>query len=123
MKLQTGTPLFVRNVVLACNCDSGMQHFLTVQVFTTWRHFGATLAPLWRHPGLSFVNETSLTIRCLRDGGDGGGGGDGDELLSVDHDPLNEGAVGKKSIQSVCSMKLVQYTFLHILTSNNEFVK
>ena len=55
VKLQTGTPLLVRNVVLACNYDSGMQYFLTVQVYTTWRH-----------PGLSFVNETSLTIRCLR---------------------------------------------------------
>ena len=32
----------------------------------------------------------------LGDGGDGGGGGgEGDELLSLDHDPLNEGAVGK----------------------------
>ena len=32
-------------------------------------------------------------------GGDYGGDGDGDdELLSVDHDPLNEGAVGKTNL-------------------------
>jgi hypothetical protein len=58
-----------------------MQNFFTVQVFTNWRH-----------PGLSFVYETSLTIRWLKE--DEGG----EELPCVDHVPLNEGAVGKRKM-------------------------
>jgi hypothetical protein len=54
MKLQTGTPFFVRNVVLVCSSASGMHQYFTVQLYTTWRH-----------PGLSFVYETSLTFRWL----------------------------------------------------------
>jgi hypothetical protein len=54
MKLQTGTWFFVRNAVLACSSASDMQYYFTVQLYTTWRH-----------PGLSFVYETSLTFRWL----------------------------------------------------------
>ena len=48
-------PIFVRNVVFACSSASGMHHYFTVQLYTTWRH-----------PGLIFVYETSLTIRWLK---------------------------------------------------------
>ena len=48
-------PIFVRNVVFACSSASGIHHYFTVQLYTTWRH-----------PGLSFVYETSLTIRWLK---------------------------------------------------------
>ena len=55
MKLQTGTSFLAWNGVLACNSAFGMQYHLTVRVYTRWRH-----------PGLSFVNETSPTIRWLK---------------------------------------------------------
>jgi hypothetical protein len=55
MELQTGTPFFVRNVVLACSSASDMQHYFTVLLYTTWRH-----------PCLSFVYQTSLTFRWLK---------------------------------------------------------
>ena len=55
MKLQTGTSFLAWNGVLACNSAFGMQYRLTVQVYTRWRH-----------PDLSFVNETSPTIRWLK---------------------------------------------------------
>ena len=54
MKLQIGALIFVWNVVLACSSASYMQHYFTVQLYTTWHH-----------PGLSFVHETSLTFRWL----------------------------------------------------------
>jgi hypothetical protein len=46
---------FVRNVVLVCSSASGMQHCFTVQLYTTQRQ-----------PSLSFVYETSRTIRWLK---------------------------------------------------------
>ena len=55
MQLQTGTPFYVQTVVFACSSASGMQHSFTVQLYTSWCH-----------PGLSFVYETSLTIRWLK---------------------------------------------------------
>ena len=42
--------------VLSCSSASGMHHYFTVQLYTTWRH-----------PGLSFVYETSLTVRWLEE--------------------------------------------------------
>ena len=32
------TPIFVLNVVFACSSASGMHHYFTVQLYTTWRH-------------------------------------------------------------------------------------
>ena len=55
MELKTGPHIFVQNVVFACSSASGMHHYFTVQLYTTWRH-----------PGLSFSYETSLTIRSLK---------------------------------------------------------
>ena len=51
MELQKGNRLFVRNAVLARSSASDMQHYFTVQFYTTW---------------LSFVYETSLTFRWLK---------------------------------------------------------
>ena len=47
-----GPPIFVWNVVFTCSSASGMHHYFTVQLYTTWRH-----------PSLSFVYETFLTFR------------------------------------------------------------
>ena len=46
---------FVWKGVLACNSAFCMQYHITVRVYTRWHH-----------PGLSFVNETSPTIRWLK---------------------------------------------------------
>ena len=43
------TPIFVLNVVFPCSSASGMHHYFTVQLYTTWRH-----------PGLSFVYMSQI---------------------------------------------------------------
>ena len=43
MELQTGTPIYVWNVVLACISASGMEHYFTVQLYTTLCHLGLRL--------------------------------------------------------------------------------
>jgi hypothetical protein len=54
MELQIGTPFFVRNFVLAISSTSVIHFYFIAQLYTAWRH-----------PGLSVVYKTSLTLRWL----------------------------------------------------------
>ena len=46
----------MQNVVLSCSSASAMHYYFNVQLYTSWRH-----------PGLSFVYATSLTVRWLEE--------------------------------------------------------
>ena len=73
MELQTGTPFFVWNVVLAYSPASSMQRYFTEQL--------NTLASVLSTKPLQLLVEHEHK----------------EKLPSVDHGPLKEGAVGKRT--------------------------
>ena len=66
--------------------------FIVARFDVRWRWLS-----FWSSLLLVLSTKPLSPLDVLGEGGEGEGGGGG-ELLSVDHDPLNEGAMGKRRL-------------------------